>query len=84
MQLRNKFNKGVRFLLCGIDIFSKCTCVIPLKDKKGTTITNAFQKILDESNRKPDKIWANKSSEFYIILMKSWLEKKCNRNVFNT
>ena len=71
MQLRSKFNKGVRFLLCVIDIFSKCTCVIPLKDKKGTTITNAFQKILDESNRKPDKIWANKSSEFYIILMKS-------------
>ena len=75
MQLRSKFNKGVRFLLCVIDIFSKCTCVIPLKDKKGTTITNAFQKILDESNRKPDKIWVNKSSEFYIILMKSWLEK---------
>ena len=45
--------------------------VIPLKDKKGTTITNAFQKILDESNRKPDKIWANKRSECYIILMKS-------------
>ena len=75
MQLRSKFNKGVRFLLCVIDIFSKYTWVIPLKDKKGTRITNAFQKILDESNRKPDKIWVNKSSEFYIILMKSWLEK---------
>ena len=56
MQLITKFNKGFRFSLCVIDIFSKCPWVIPLKDKKGITITNAFQKILDESNRKPTKI----------------------------
>ena len=47
MQLISTFNKGVCFLLCVIDIFSKYAWVIiPLKDKKGTTITNAFQKIL--------------------------------------
>ena len=46
-----------------------------LKYKKGTTITNAFQKILDESNRKPNKIWMDKGSEFYNRSMKSWLEK---------
>ena len=46
-----------------------------LKYKKGTTITNAFQKILDESNRKPNKIWIDKGSEFYNRSMKSWLEK---------
>ena len=45
MQLMSKFNKGIRFLLCFIDIFSKYTWVIPLKDKKCITITNVFQKI---------------------------------------
>ena len=48
MQLISKFNKGFRFLLCVIDIYSKHAWVIPLKDKKGIMITNAFQKILDE------------------------------------
>ena len=56
MQLINKFNKRFRFLLCVIDIFSKYAWVVPLKDKKGITITNAFQKILDGSNRKPKKV----------------------------
>ena len=46
MQLISKFNKGLRFLLCVIDIFNKYTWVFPLKDKKGISITNAFQKIL--------------------------------------
>ena len=65
MQLINKFNKGIRYLLCVIDIFSKYACVIPLKDKKGVTIVNAFQNVLDKSDRKPDKIWVDKDSEFY-------------------
>ena len=56
MQLISKFTKGVRFLLCVIDIYSKYAWIIPLKDKKGTTITNAFQNFLDESNRKLNKI----------------------------
>ena len=64
MQLISKFNKGIRFLLCVIDIFSKYSWVIPFKDKKGITITNAFQNILKESNRKPYKIWVDKGSEF--------------------
>ena len=78
------FNNGIRFLLCVIDIFSKYARVIPLKDKKGITITNASQKILDESNRKPSKIWVDKGSEIYNRSVKSWLEKKRHRNVFNT
>ena len=82
MQLINKFNEGIRFLLCVIDIFSKYAWVIPLKDKRGITITNAFKKILDESNRTPNKIWVDKVSEFYNRSLKSWL-KKCYRNVFN-
>ena len=56
MQLISKFNEGFRFLLCAIDIFSKYAWVIPLKDKKGISIVNAFQKILKESNRRPNKI----------------------------
>ena len=50
-------NRGKKvFLLCVIDIFSKYAWFIPLKDRKGITITNSFPKILDESNRKPNKI----------------------------
>ena len=65
MQLLSKFNKGFGFLLCFIDIFSKYAWIIPLKDKKSISILNAFQKILNESNRKPNKIWVDKGSEFY-------------------
>ena len=75
MQLISTFNEGFRFLLCAIDIFSKYAWVVPLKDKKGITVTKAFQKILKESNRKPNKIWADKSSEFYNRSMKSFLQK---------
>ena len=49
MQLISKFNKGFRFLLCFIDIFSKYVWAVPLKDKKRASIVNAFQKFLDES-----------------------------------
>ena len=42
MQLISKFDKGFRFLFCAVDIYSKCAWVVPLKDKKGVTITNAF------------------------------------------
>ena len=73
MQLISKFNKGFRFLLCVIDIFSKYAWIVPLKDKKIVSIVNAFQKILDNSNRseakskgrKRNKIWVDKGSEFY-------------------
>ena len=51
MQLLSKFNKGFRFLLCVIDIYSKYPWVILLKDKKGISIVNGFQKFLKESNR---------------------------------
>ena len=65
MQLINKFNKGFRFLLCVIDIYSKYAWVILLKNKNCIRITNAFQKLLKESNRKPNKIWVDKGSAFY-------------------
>ena len=74
MQLISKFNKGFRFLLCVIDIFSKYGWVVPLKGKKGGSIVNAFQKILKKSDRKPDKIWVDKGSEFYNSSFKKWLK----------
>ena len=74
MQLINKFNKGFRFLLCVIDIFSKYAWVVPLKDKKGVSIVDAFQKILDKSGRKSNKIWVDKGSQFYNSSFKKWLK----------
>ena len=65
MQLISKFNEGFRFLLCVIDIFNKYVWVAPLKDKKSVSIVNAFQKILEESNRKSNKILVDKRSKFY-------------------
>ena len=60
--------------MCVIDIFSKYAWVVPLKDKKGATIVNAFQKILDKSGQKPNKIWVDKGSEFYNNSFKKWLK----------
>ena len=64
IQLISNFNKGLRFLLCTIDNSSKYAWFIPLKNKKGVTIVNTFQKILDDWKRKPDKIWIYQGSEF--------------------
>ena len=73
MQLLSKYNKGIRFLLCAFDIFSKYAWVVPLKHKKGISIVRAFQSILKQSNRKPNKIWVDKGSEFYNAYFKKWL-----------
>ena len=78
MQFISKFDKGLIFLLCAIDIYIKYVWAIPLKYKKGIAITNVFQKVLKKSNRKPHKIWLDKSSEFYKKLMKSFLD---NNNI---
>ena len=75
MQLISKLNKGFRLLLlCFINIFSKYTWVVLLKDKNGNSIVNAFQKILDKSGCKPNKIWVDKGSEFYNYFFKKWLK----------
>ena len=64
-QSLNKKNKGTKYLLCVIDLFSKYAFVVPLKDKKGISIVNAFNKIIKQSNRKPNKIWVDQRSKFY-------------------
>ena len=55
------------------DIFSKYAWVVPLKDEKGVNIVTAFESILKQSNRKPNKIWVDKGSEFYNASSKKWL-----------
>ena len=83
MQLISKYNKGIRYLLCGIDLFSKYAFVVPLKDKTRTTIVNAFQSILSNSKRKPNKIWVDQGSEFYNTHFKKWL-KDNNIEMYST
>ena len=61
--------------MCKWHIYSKYAWVVPLKDKKVISITNAFQEILEESNRKPNRIRVDKGSKVYNRLMKPWLEK---------
>ena len=72
-QSLSRKNKGIKYLLCAIDLFSKYAFVIPLKDKNGISIVNAFNKIIKQSNRKPIKIWVGQGGEFYINVFKKWL-----------
>ena len=55
-------------------MFSKYSWVVPLKDQKGVSIVNAFQKVLDSSKNKTNKIWVDKGSEFYNNVFKKWLK----------
>ena len=71
MQLISKFNKEIRFLLCAIDIFSKYAWAIPLKDRKGVTIVNDFQKVLEKSDRNPNETWYIKAVNFMTVLFKN-------------
>ena len=65
MKSLSKYNRGIKYLLCTIDLFSKYAWVVPLKDKRGTAIVNAFQKIISNSSKakskglKPNKIWVD-------------------------
>ena len=72
-QSLSKKNKSIKYLLCAIDLFSKSAFVVPLKDKKGISIVNAFNKIIKQSNRKPNKIWVDQGGEFYNHVFKKWL-----------
>ena len=73
MRLLSKQNKSIKYLLCDIDLFSKYAFVVPLKDKKGISITNAFNKIIKQSNRKPNKILVDQGGEFYNHVFNKWL-----------
>ena len=71
-QSLSKKNKGIKYLLCAIDLYSKYAFVVPLKDKKGISIINGFNKRIKQSNRKPNKIWVDQGGEFYNNVFKKW------------
>ena len=83
MQLISKHNKGTRYLLCVIDLFSKYVWVVPLKGKKGVSIVNAFKNFLDSSERKPNKIWVDQGSEFYKNHFGKWLKDNDMYSTYN-
>ena len=72
MQSLSRKNNVIKYLLCAIDLYSTYAFVIPLKDKKGISIVNAFDKIIKKSKRKPNKIWVDQGSEFYNCVFKKW------------
>ena len=74
MQSLSKYNKGNKYSLCAIDLFSKYVWVVTIKDKKGTSIVNAFKKLLSDSNRKPNKAWVHQGSEFCSNTFKLFLK----------
>ena len=67
MQSLSKYNKGIKYLLCAIDLFSKYGWVVRLKDKRGISIVNTFQKVIS-GRRKPNKIWFDQGGKFYNLL----------------
>ena len=73
IQSLSRKHKGTKYLSCAIDVYSKYAFVVPLKDKKGISIVNAFNKIIKQSNRKPNKIWIDQGGEFYNNVVKKWL-----------
>ena len=72
MQSLCKSSKGIKYLLCAIDLFSKYARVVPLKNKRGISIVNVFQKII--SKRKLNETWIDQGGEFYNNLFKSFLK----------
>ena len=83
MQSLSRKNKGIKYLLCVIDLYSKYAFVIPLKDKKGISIVNAFNKIIKQSNRKPNKIWVDQGGEFDNNVFEKWLSDN-DINMYST
>ena len=63
MESLSKYNKGIKYLLCAIDLFSKYAWVVLLKDKRGITIINAFQKIISKGCKR-NRIWVDKVMNF--------------------
>ena len=69
----SKYNKGFKYLLCAIDLFTKYAWVIPIKDEKGTSIVDAFKRIISQE-RKSNNIWVDQGSEFYNNTFKHFLK----------
>ena len=83
MQSLSRKNKGIKYLLCAIDLYSKYAFVIPLKDKKGIRDVNVFNKIIKQANRKPNKIWVDQGGEFYNNVFEKWFSDN-DINMYST
>ena len=83
MGSRFRKKKGIKYLLCVIDLYSKHTFVLPLKDKKGISIVNSFNKIIKQSDKKPNKIWVDQGGEFYNNVFEKWLSDN-DINMYST
>ena len=68
-------NKNIKYLLCIIDVFAKYAWAKTLREKKTKAVLNAIIEIVNESNRRPKKLWINQRREFYNKLMQEWLKK---------
>ena len=78
MQAFAKFNRGIKYLLAVIDVFSKYGWLIPLKDKTGKSVASALKTIFEE--RKPEKMWVDKGKEFYNKDVKDLIELYSTEN----
>jgi len=82
MQQFSEWNKGYRYLLMVLDVFSKYGWIVPLKDKKGETVTEAFKTIFKEG-RKPQYLWTDKGKQYYNTFLKDLLDKN-NKTRYST
>ena len=78
MQAFSKFNRGIKYLLAVIDVFSKYRWLIPLEDKTGKSVASALKTIFEE--RKPEKMWVDKGKEFYNKDVKDLIELYSTEN----
>ena len=76
MQKFSEWNKGVKYLVMVIDLFSKYGWIKPLRDKRSETVSKAFDEMFETSKRKPKILWSDKGSEFINKHFKEFLKKK--------
>lgn len=84
MDKLSKWNKRFKYLLTVMDVFSKFAWAIPLKGRKGSSITDAFEDIVKKYKRKPEHLWVDQGSEFYNKTFKEWLDKMISRCIHHS
>ena len=83
MNTLSKFNKGYKYLLTVIDVFSKYGWIVPIKNKTGVNVASALKLIFEKDGRKPTRLWTDKGKEFYNKTVKNLLEKN-NITLYST
>ena len=77
----SSFNKGFKYILTVIGVFSKYAWAVPIKDKSAASVTKAFEKIIND--RIPNKLWVDEGKEFYNATFKKLLDKINMYSSFN-